>query len=75
MFFTIFKIRTARSFRERGICGAGPAGTVRVYQPEGSTPAWCAMYDDRRHMVVAVNFNTDVGDAWSTRIRRFTRPR
>ena len=22
------------------------------------------MYDDRGHMVVAVNFNTDVGDAW-----------
>ena len=42
----------------------GPGGTVRVYQPEGSTPAWRAMYDDRGHMVVAVNFNTDVGDAW-----------
>jgi hypothetical protein len=42
----------------------GPAVTVRVYQPEGSTPAWRAMYDDRGHMVVAVNFNTDVGDAW-----------
>jgi hypothetical protein len=22
------------------------------------------MYDDRNRMVVAVNFNTDVGDAW-----------
>ncbi len=42
----------------------GPGGTVRVYQPEGSAPAWRAMYDDRGHMVVAVNFNTDVGDAW-----------
>jgi hypothetical protein len=42
----------------------GPDGAVRVYQPEGSTPAWRAMYDDRGHMVVAVNFNTDVGDAW-----------
>ena len=42
----------------------GPGGTVRVYQPEGSSPAWRAMYDDRGHMVVAVNFNTDVGDAW-----------
>jgi hypothetical protein len=41
-----------------------PGGAVRVYQPEGSTPAWRAMYDDRGHMVVAVNFNTDVGDAW-----------
>jgi Domain of unknown function (DUF4159) len=42
----------------------GPGGAVRVYQPEGSTPAWRAMYDDAGHMVVAVNFNTDVGDAW-----------
>jgi hypothetical protein len=42
----------------------GPGGAVRVYQPEGSTPAWRAIYDDRGHMVVAVNFNTDVGDAW-----------
>lgn len=42
----------------------GPGGEIHVYQPLGSTPAWRAMYDDRGHMVVAVNFNTDVGDAW-----------
>jgi hypothetical protein len=42
----------------------GPGGAVRVYQPEGSMLAWRAMYDDRGHMVVAVNFDTDVGDAW-----------
>jgi hypothetical protein len=22
------------------------------------------MYDDRKRMVVAVNYNTDIGDAW-----------
>jgi hypothetical protein len=42
----------------------GPGGTVQVVQPEGSTPNWCAMYDPKNRMVVAVNFNTDVGDAW-----------
>ncbi|HTW64790.1 MAG TPA: DUF4159 domain-containing protein, partial [Bryobacteraceae bacterium] len=42
----------------------GPDGSIHVYQPLGSTPAWRAMYDDNGHMVVAVNFNTDVGDAW-----------
>jgi len=42
----------------------GPGGTVIVQQPEGTAPAWLAMYDDRKRMVVAVNFNTDVGDAW-----------
>ena len=42
----------------------GPGGSVRVYQPEGTAPAWRAMYDDKSRMVVAVNYNTDVGDAW-----------
>ena len=42
----------------------GPGGTVTVHQPEGTSPAWRAMYHDKGHMVVAVNYNTDVGDAW-----------
>jgi len=44
--------------------GIGPGGKVRVYQPPGTSPAWRAMYDNKDRMVVAVNFNTDVGDAW-----------
>jgi uncharacterized protein DUF4159 len=39
-------------------------GTVSVHQPPGTAPAWRAMYDNKERMVVAVNFNTDVGDAW-----------
>jgi hypothetical protein len=42
----------------------GAGGGIVVQQPPGTAPAWRAMYDDRDHMVVAVNFNTDVGDAW-----------
>jgi hypothetical protein len=42
----------------------GPGGSITVQQPEGTTPAWRAIYDDRNRMVVAVNFNTDIGDAW-----------
>jgi hypothetical protein len=42
----------------------GAGGTVQVVQPEGTIPAWRAIYDDSNRMVVAVNFNTDVGDAW-----------
>ena len=42
----------------------GSGGTVQVVQPAGTEPAWRAMYDPRNRMVVAVNFNTDVGDAW-----------
>jgi hypothetical protein len=41
----------------------GPGGSIVVEQPPGSEPAWKAMYDDRNRMVVAVNYNTDVGDA------------
>jgi hypothetical protein len=44
----------------------GPGGTVTVYQPEGTAPAWRAMYDPENRLVIAVNFNTDVGDAWES---------
>lgn len=27
-------------------------------------PAWRAIYDERGRLVVAVNFNMDIGDAW-----------
>ena len=39
-------------------------GTVEVVQPQGSNPAWRAMYDDKNHLIVAINYDTDVGDAW-----------
>src|SRR5438270_7185167 len=42
----------------------GYDGAVQVVQPAGQFPAWRAIYDEKDHMVVAVNFNTDVGDAW-----------
>jgi hypothetical protein len=42
----------------------GPGGKVQIVQPYGTSPAWRAMYDDKNRMVVAVNFNTDVADAW-----------
>jgi len=39
-------------------------GSVEIVQPQGSKPAWRAMYDDKNRMVVAINYDTDVGDAW-----------
>ncbi len=42
----------------------GPGGTVVVVQPAGTEPAWRSMDDPKGRMVVAANFNTDVGDAW-----------
>jgi hypothetical protein len=40
------------------------ANPAQIVQPAGTAPAWRAMYDDKNHMVVAVNYDTDVGDAW-----------
>jgi len=37
---------------------------VEIVYPPGAVPAWRAMYDDHNRMVVAINFNTDVADAW-----------
>ena len=42
----------------------GPGGSIVVVQPPGTAPAWRALYDDRNRLIVAVNFNTDVADAW-----------
>ena len=42
----------------------GSGGTITVMQPPGTEPACRALYDDKNRMIVAVNFNTDVGDAW-----------
>jgi hypothetical protein len=39
-------------------------GGVTVQQPPGTSPAWRAIDDDAGRMVVAVNYNTDIGDAW-----------
>jgi hypothetical protein len=39
-------------------------GQVQIMQPPGTTPTWRAMHDDRDRVIVAVNFNMDVGDAW-----------
>jgi hypothetical protein len=35
-----------------------------LYRDMFGTPQMRAIFDDRNRMVVAVNFNTDVGDAW-----------
>ena len=42
---------------------AGAGGTV-VIQPQAMPPSWRAIYDDEGHVLVAINYNMDVGDAW-----------
>lgn len=41
----------------------GPGGSI-VADPQYTPPRWHALHDQRGRMVVAINFNMDVGDAW-----------
>ena len=41
----------------------GPGGAIYV-QPQAIPPTWRAIYDDKGRMLVAINFNMDIGDAW-----------
>jgi hypothetical protein len=41
----------------------GPGGVTSV-QPPATPPHWRALADSKGRMVVAINFNMDVGDAW-----------
>ena len=38
-------------------------GQVEIY-PEGTPPRWRGIYDDDRRLMVVINFNMDMGDAW-----------
>jgi hypothetical protein len=41
----------------------GPGGSI-VTDLAGTPPHWRAIYDDKGRMVVAINYNMDIGDAW-----------
>jgi len=36
----------------------------RTYEQDGVTPHWRGIYDDAGRLMVAINFNMDLGDAW-----------
>lgn len=36
----------------------------RTYERDGVTPHWRGIYDDAGRLMVAINFNMDIGDAW-----------
>jgi hypothetical protein len=46
-----------RMIREMG------GGQIQIY-PEGSPPRWRGIYDDDGRLMVVMNFNMDMGDAW-----------
>ncbi len=35
-----------------------------TYERDGVTPQWRGIYDDHGHLMVLINFNLDLGDAW-----------
>jgi len=39
-------------------------GRTIIQQPQGSSPVWAGVHDQKNRMVIAVNYDTDIGDAW-----------
>lgn len=35
-----------------------------TYRNDGQTPYWRGIYDDKGRLMVAISFNSDIGDAW-----------
>ena len=35
-----------------------------TYEHDGYTPTWKGIYDDDGRLMVIINFNVDLGDAW-----------
>ena len=46
------------------IPGAGAARSGRTWEKGGVTPHWRGIFDDDGRLMVAINFNMDMGDAW-----------
>lgn len=38
--------------------------TGRTYEQDGFKPRWRGIYDEQDRLMVAINFNMDIGDAW-----------
>lgn len=46
------------------IPGIGAAMSGRTFERDGVTPHWRGIYDDKGRLMVMINFNMDMGDAW-----------
>ena len=46
------------------IPGIWPLSRGMTYEQDGVTPHWRGIYDDAGRLMVAINFNMDLGDAW-----------
>lgn len=59
-------LNTVYTLRERLLIPGqwGLRGRGRLYRNDGSEAHWRGIYDDNRRLMVAMFFNSDVGDAW-----------
>ncbi len=46
------------------IPGVGALMSGRTYERDGVEPYWRGVFDDKGRLMVAINFNMDLGDAW-----------
>ena len=46
------------------IPGIYPLMYGRTFENDGVNPYWRGVYDDHGRLIVAINFNMDLGDAW-----------
>lgn len=46
------------------IPGVRPLMYGRTYEEDGTEPRWAGVYDDDGRLMVAINHNMDLGDAW-----------
>ena len=46
------------------IPGVYPLMYGRTWENDGVNPHWRGIYDDAGRLIVAINFNMDLGDAW-----------
>jgi hypothetical protein len=42
----------------------GNAQTGRTWEKDGFVPYYRGIFDDKGRLIVAINHNTDLGDAW-----------
>ena len=50
--------------RKIQIPGIWPVMNGVTYEQDGVTPHWRGIFDDDGRLMVAINFNMDMGDAW-----------
>jgi len=59
-----FQILGTWAMGRRGGYGFGGGGGYMNQRAAGTVPHWLGIYDDKGRVMVAMSFNSDIGDAW-----------